>query len=54
MPQGVLIGAIVREGAMIYPRASTVIKPKDRIILFAAAESVRKVEQMFSVQLEFL
>ena len=53
LPQGVLIGAIVREGAMIYPRPSTVIKPKDRIILFAAAESVRKVEQMFSVQLEF-
>jgi trk system potassium uptake protein TrkA len=53
IPQGVLIGAIVREGAMIYPRASTVIKPKDRVILFAAAESVRKVEQMFSVQLEF-
>ena len=53
IPQGVLIGAIVRDGVMIYPRASTVIKPKDRIILFAAAESVRKVEQMFSVQLEF-
>ena len=53
LPQGVLIGAIVREGTMIYPRASTVIEPKDRIILFAAAESVRKVEQMFSVQLEF-
>lgn len=53
LPQGVLIGAIVREGTMIYPRSSTVIEPKDRIILFAAAESVRKVEQMFSVQLEF-
>ncbi|MBM3732986.1 MAG: Trk system potassium transporter TrkA [Acidimicrobiia bacterium] len=53
IPQGVLIGAIVRDGTMIYPRATTVIKPKDRVILFAAAESVRKVEQMFSVQLEF-
>ena len=53
LPQGVLIGAIMRDGAMIYPRSSTVIKPKDHIILFAAAESVRKVEQMFSVQLEF-
>ncbi|MBM3566886.1 MAG: Trk system potassium transport protein TrkA, partial [Alphaproteobacteria bacterium] len=50
---GVMIGAIVRDGKMICPRSSTVIEPKDRIVLFAAAESVRKVEQMFSVQLEY-
>ncbi len=53
LPAGVLIGAIIRDGKMICPRSSTVIEPKDRIVLFAAAESVRKVEQMFSVQLEY-
>ena len=53
LPAGVMIGAIVRDGKMICPRSSTVIEPKDRIVLFAAAESVRKVEQMFSVQLEY-
>ncbi len=53
LPAGVLIGAIVRGGQVITPRGDTVIQAKDRIVLFAAAEAVRKVEDMFSVQLEY-
>ena len=53
LPPGVLIGAIVREGEVITPRASTVIQAKDRIVLFATKESIRKVEDMFSVRLEY-
>lgn len=53
LPQGVLIGAIVRDGQVISPRGNTVVQAGDRVILFAAAEAVRKVEKMFSVQLEF-
>lgn len=53
LPPGVLIGAIVREDKMIYPRGSTVVQPHDRVIMFAAAEHVRKVEKMFSVRLEY-
>lgn len=53
IPPGVLIGAIVRDGQVISPRGDTVIEPKDRVVLFAAAEAVRKVEKMFSVRLEF-
>jgi len=53
MPNGVVLGAIVRDGQVISPRGSTVIEPKDRIVLFAASDAVRKVEKMFSVRLEF-
>ncbi len=50
---GVIIGAIVRDGEVIIPRGDTVIRAKDRVILFAAAEAVKKVEKLFSVRLEF-
>lgn len=53
LPSGVLLGAIVRDGQMICPGGSTVVEPHDRIVLFAAAEVIRKVEKMFSVQLEY-
>ena len=38
---------------MISPGGSTVVQLKDRVVLFAATESVRKVEKLFSVQLEY-
>ena len=53
LPNGVLLGAIVRDGQVISPRGSTVVQAKDRVVLFAAAEAIRKVEKMFSVRLEY-
>jgi trk system potassium uptake protein TrkA len=53
LPPGVMVGAIVRNGSVISPRGATVIQAKDRVVLFAAAESVRKVERLFSVRLEY-
>lgn len=53
LPNGVLLGAIVRDGEMICPGGDTIVQTKDRIVLFAAAEVIRKVEKMFSVQLEY-
>ena len=53
LPSGVLIGAIVRDGQVISPRGSTVIQAKDRVVLFASTEAVRKVEKLFSVRLEY-
>lgn len=53
LPPGVMVGAIVRHGQVISPRGNTVIRNKDRVILFAASESVRKVEKLFSVRLEY-
>lgn len=53
LPSGVVIGAVVRENDVIMPRGNTVIQGGDRVVLFAAAEAVKKVEKMFSVRLEF-
>ena len=53
LPAGVLLGAVVRGGEVLVPRGDTVIKPDDRVVLFAVAEAVPRVEKMFSVKLEF-
>lgn len=53
LPAGVIVGAIYRDGAVIIPRGTTVIEGSDRIILLATSESVKKVEKMFAVRLEF-
>jgi trk system potassium uptake protein TrkA len=52
-PEGVIIGALIRGGEVIIPRGDTIVKAKDRVILFATAAAVKKVEKMFSVRLEF-
>jgi trk system potassium uptake protein TrkA len=53
LPHGIRIGAIVREGKIMVPRGDAVIKAKDRVIIFAEAEIVKKVEKIFSVRFEF-
>lgn len=53
MPGGTIIGAVIREDEVIIPRGNTVIKPQDIVVIFALRNAVRKVEEMFSVSLEF-
>ena len=53
LPEGVLVGAVVRGDEILVPRGSTVVNVNDRIVLFAAADAVKQVEQMFSVRLEY-
>lgn len=53
LPSGVIIGAVVRDGEVIIPRPDTVIQPKDDVILLSSAQSVRKVEKIFAVRLEY-
>jgi trk system potassium uptake protein TrkA len=53
LPPGLRIGAIYRDGKVIKPNGDVRIKPKDRVVLFATAETVKQVEQMFRVSLEF-
>ncbi|MGH6720209.1 MAG: TrkA C-terminal domain-containing protein [Alphaproteobacteria bacterium] len=53
LPEGARIGAIVRDDKVLVPRGDTVIKAKDRVIIFAEAETVKKVEKFFSVRFEF-
>ena len=53
LPDGIRIGAIYRDENVIVPNGATQIRAKDRVIIFATAERVRQVEQMFRVSLEF-
>lgn len=53
LPDGIRVGAIFRDGEVITPDGSTIIRAHDRAVLFAIAERVRQVEQMFRVSLEF-
>ncbi len=53
LPKGVIVGALVRGDEVIIPRGGTTIRAHDRVILLAAAHSVKKVEKMFAVRLEF-
>jgi trk system potassium uptake protein TrkA len=51
--EGVRVGAIVRGGKVIIPDGDTQIQVKDHVVLFATADSVRDVEQLFRVSIEF-
>jgi trk system potassium uptake protein TrkA len=54
LPAGVILGAVVRgDQEVISPRGGTVLKAGDRVVLFASAGAIKKVEKMFSVRLEF-
>jgi trk/ktr system potassium uptake protein len=53
LPDGIRIGAVFRDGKVIMPDGATQIASKDRVVIFATAERVRQVEQMFRVSLEF-
>lgn len=53
LDRGIIIGAVVRGDDVLMPRGDTVIEAKDRIVLFALPDQVRKVEKLFTVGLEF-
>ena len=53
MDKGIIIGAVVRGDEVLLPRGDLEIKAKDRVVLFAAAQAVKEVEQLFAVGLEF-
>jgi trk system potassium uptake protein TrkA len=53
LASGIRIGAIYRDRHVLVPNGSTQINAKDRVIIFAMAERVREVEQMFRVSLDF-
>ncbi len=53
LPASVRIGGVYRDGEFVKPDGALRIKPKDRVVMFALADSVKQVEQMFRVSLEF-
>ncbi|MFC7050723.1 Trk system potassium transporter TrkA [Emcibacter nanhaiensis] len=53
LPQGIIIGAIIHEGEVVVPRGGSIIKTNDIVIVFTRADMVRKVEELFTVKLEY-
>ncbi len=53
LPEGVMIGAVVRDGVVQMPSGETVIQAGDRIVLMSMRENVKDVEQMFRVSIEY-
>jgi trk system potassium uptake protein TrkA len=46
MPEGMLVGAVVRAGEVIIPDAETVIRPGDRVIAVVSYDALRAAEAM--------
>lgn len=53
LPDGMIIGAIVRGPKVILPRGGTVVEAKDRVVMFALKDRVKALEKLFAVRLEF-
>jgi trk system potassium uptake protein TrkA len=53
LPDGLRVGAVLREGEVRIPDGNLHIEAHDRVVIFATADNVHEVEQMFRVSLEF-
>jgi len=53
LPEGIILGAVVRGDKVIMARGDTVLEVKDRVILLAFSGAIKKVEKLFAVRLEF-
>ncbi len=53
LPEGIIIGAVVRGDEVIMARGDTVLEVKDRVVLLAFSGAIKKVEKLFAVRLEF-
>jgi trk system potassium uptake protein TrkA len=53
LPTGVVVGAILRDGQVQVPRAETVIRTGDRVVIIARAQAVKKAEKLFAVRIDY-
>lgn len=53
LPDGIRLGAVVRDQQIIIPNGSTEIRPHDRVIVFALREQVKEIQQRFRVSMEY-
>ena len=51
--EGIRFGAILRDGKVMMATGATELEVKDRVVLFARADHVREVEQMFRVSPDY-
>ena len=48
MPHGSLVGAIVRDGEVIIPDGSTVVRQGDRVVLFARPDLIPRLQRLLA------
>lgn len=48
LPEGVNIGAIIRNGEVIIAQGWVTIRPDDRVVLFCLSHNFKKIEKLFS------
>lgn len=53
-PKGAIVGAIMRKGKFITPRQDTIFELNDMVLILSIAQSVSKVEEMFSLRVGHL
>ena len=53
LPEGVRLGAIVREDQVVIPNGDTEVKPHDHVILVALRDQVKQIQHLFRVSLEY-
>jgi trk system potassium uptake protein TrkA len=52
-PKGAILGAIVRGEEIIIPRGDSIVRPNDRLIIFALKKVVPKLEKLLTVKMEY-
>ncbi len=52
-PKGAIVGAIIRGEDIIIPRGDSIVRPKDRLIIFALKKALPKLEKLLTVKLEY-
>ncbi len=53
IPDGIVIGAIIRNGNVLLPNADLVIQTRDRIVLLSDIAALKNVEQLFRVSADY-
>lgn len=53
LPEGMIVGAVVRGELVILPRGDTILEAHDRVIMLVKPDAMRKVERFFSVRLDY-
>ena len=52
-PEGVLVGAVMKDGEVVKPTGSLRIEEDDVIVVFSMADDVPEVERLFQVSIDF-
>ena len=52
-PKGAIVVGIIRKDEIIIPTGESVIRPEDRVIIFARRQAIAKVEKILSAKLEY-